>query len=1448
MDEQAAIETPVEIVEEVEPVLLPEEAAMEPFGDLGSFDGLELPDIGAVEATSSPAIPHRSFPSQSPLSHPAQRTSSAPARPKAKRGNSETVSSIPILPIAIGAAGMAFLMLTVGGIVFWLTRSDSTEVTTSSSSASQSSQNVSQAKPKSYYIPPDKLSESETPWGVAAANHKTHLAKSRKLNASLRSSATAASKGKPSTEKPIKPMSSDEVIDRIKGATVYIIASSRSGVQTGSGVLVWKEGTGGRIITNAHVVSSVRLNSSLSCIFHSGTNQEFRVSGRLVAVDERSDLATLFVSRKNLPEPLGPLPKQINVKETTTVIVAGFPFGESLGTGDRKPAITVTKTSISSIRRNKAGEVALLQLEGGVDPGNSGGPVVAEDGRLAGIAVAKISGSNIGFAIPTERIRQFWNGRVSEIGYQRQPLESSAKLKIVIKLINPQENIQEVELIAFSRSSQTMLKPLDDGSWGKAAEKVLATKVVRPSRSDEHCDMDVPLDQKDILLQAHWVRKDGTEVYSRPMALPSGIIANGTKSRIAVNSHGDGSKPEIIASIEGSKLVSLATSMSDFAMNRKNGDVAAVSSFENSAYLIRAEQFESMDHDQYPRLSFREKPTSILWKNINDQSYFLVACHKESSLYVVDHKTFKLTKKIPVTGGEVVRIACSTNPSDPFVYYSYRDGNNLSTGVIDLRLMVDRGKLFGFGGNFDASRSGGTLFVQGANQSRNYASFRRVNELTADKPDFIQEHVPMRCSPSFALHDHFIESDSLILASIARSGHPLLTNSQVFQAVPNTPALIGLGYSGPTTDTRLTLTTYSTNTWSPVGLSIGLPRLYSESMVNIGKPRVPRSSHGGAVPIKMSARLMLDRANQRVVVGVHDKLAILPLSAFAIPSEPFMELAESSAELRTGSKQVIRMKTMNPKVRVEVDRLPDGMKRVDNQLIWTPTPDDIGHYSVPVTLVFEQSRRKTNLSVVVRRPSVNTPVLISDFLVGDRNDFIACWSSLPRDLHGGFTTGRPDQRSELALVSLRKQSSPKKIVLPMNVAQATLMDARIAIVPVDDRKTVSIYDLKTMQRIKVIPTGSPIINIRSEKERLILEELDITEVFDLSTFRRVKSIPISSAEAIARGRGNQAEASYLDGVVRNGVLYDRKTNRPRLVIANTGIPVLQGNVRSRTAGEFLRRLNLQSDPMRMHRNNQSPSIVAGPLPLPNTNRQVVLESHQVQLDHAKTGYSIEQRVSLAVMDSDGLVRERIPITHERYRNQLELRRPNAKIAGGNVMISVGRRIFRWSPRSLESEDAVTESASGNSSDRSSNQLYFEPEQSCFVLTGQSTKFAHQLRGGNGPMSYFLITDVVGVSLDEDTGAVTVKRDPLVRLALERFRMPSRSKERSTSDAIKAMKLVSATRRESVKRITGKSLKGSPNCFPIHLKATDADGNVAEIRYFVFFDMPFRSVAKKMAER
>ncbi len=83
-------------------------------------------------------------------------------------------------------------------------------------------------------------------------------------------------------------------------------------------------------------------------------------------------------------------------------MIYGYPFGELLG-----KSISVNRSSVSSLRK-ESGKLRVVQLAGGLNPGNSGGPVTNIKGEVIGVSVAKLRGAEtIGFAIPAEEVDAF---------------------------------------------------------------------------------------------------------------------------------------------------------------------------------------------------------------------------------------------------------------------------------------------------------------------------------------------------------------------------------------------------------------------------------------------------------------------------------------------------------------------------------------------------------------------------------------------------------------------------------------------------------------------------------------------------------------------------------------------------------------------------------------------------------------------------------------------------------------------------------------------------------------------------------------------------------------------------------------------------------------------------------------------------------------------------------
>ncbi len=137
---------------------------------------------------------------------------------------------------------------------------------------------------------------------------------------------------------------------------------------------------------------------------------------------------------KRPPTPIDPLTR-FDPTEGMTYVAAGFPLGGMLGkVTDSKgnPSVTITGGRIAALRRDDYGQLDLLQVDGSLQPGNSGGPVVDEKtGKLIGVAVAKVgSVDTIGFVIPASELRRALAGRVVavDLTLRREPARDRGTL------------------------------------------------------------------------------------------------------------------------------------------------------------------------------------------------------------------------------------------------------------------------------------------------------------------------------------------------------------------------------------------------------------------------------------------------------------------------------------------------------------------------------------------------------------------------------------------------------------------------------------------------------------------------------------------------------------------------------------------------------------------------------------------------------------------------------------------------------------------------------------------------------------------------------------------------------------------------------------------------------------------------------------------------------------
>jgi serine protease DegS len=160
----------------------------------------------------------------------------------------------------------------------------------------------------------------------------------------------------------------------------------------GSGIIVSPDGY---IVTSYHVVYSRAVERAffsreLIVTLSNGRN----VEGRIVSLDESSDLALLKIDAEGLPSVNVANMSQLRVGDI--VLAIGNP---------RNVGQSVTQGIISAFR--SLGDSFIIQTDAAINPGNSGGALVNIAGELIGInstIVSESGGSEgIGFSIPATK-------------------------------------------------------------------------------------------------------------------------------------------------------------------------------------------------------------------------------------------------------------------------------------------------------------------------------------------------------------------------------------------------------------------------------------------------------------------------------------------------------------------------------------------------------------------------------------------------------------------------------------------------------------------------------------------------------------------------------------------------------------------------------------------------------------------------------------------------------------------------------------------------------------------------------------------------------------------------------------------------------------------------------------------------------------------------------------
>ena len=179
------------------------------------------------------------------------------------------------------------------------------------------------------------------------------------------------------------------IIDEVIPSVVTI----RTDIAQGTGIIINKKGY---IVTNAHVLVGGRKVEAI-------TSGQKIMPADLIGYDSNLDVAVLKISGEyNALE----LADSNKVEIGEKVIAIGNPLGLQF---------SVSQGIVSAVHRKGINGIpAYIQTDTALNPGNSGGPLINEKGKVIGINNFKIGDSeNLGFALESNYIKETVN-KISE--------------------------------------------------------------------------------------------------------------------------------------------------------------------------------------------------------------------------------------------------------------------------------------------------------------------------------------------------------------------------------------------------------------------------------------------------------------------------------------------------------------------------------------------------------------------------------------------------------------------------------------------------------------------------------------------------------------------------------------------------------------------------------------------------------------------------------------------------------------------------------------------------------------------------------------------------------------------------------------------------------------------------------------------------------------------------
>lgn len=246
-----------------------------------------------------------------------------------------------------------------------------------------------------------------------------------------------------------------ELVDRGKEATAFLRLTNADETATAFCV----DSKNGIFVTNAHAVENVSDSQTVELVLMSGTSSQRVVKAKVIKKDSEIDLALLQAVNHSQTFVSLDLDFSENLRETDELFAFGYPFGKALSLDQAEPSISVSTGRVNSIRY-KNGQPDLIQLDATLNPGNSGGPVLNDRGKVVGVVVSGIVFTGVNFAIPVTKGELLFKTPILTIEHPKvSTIDLNSPVRVAVSARSVMDGLPQIQMECHvSKDGKTAVK------------------------------------------------------------------------------------------------------------------------------------------------------------------------------------------------------------------------------------------------------------------------------------------------------------------------------------------------------------------------------------------------------------------------------------------------------------------------------------------------------------------------------------------------------------------------------------------------------------------------------------------------------------------------------------------------------------------------------------------------------------------------------------------------------------------------------------------------------------------------------------------------------------------------------------------------------------------------------------------------------------------------------